>query len=222
MRLPNEGKFHGTEGLSWGDACCPGIDSGGIPRKNNKGEWFEAITCWGQVYVPREGSTAANTRYQIRNMDTKILRKDGTWLQVQSGDPSGAAYVENFADNASIDADARDESSNGDGMSVILGIGPWAGYNFHFWATPRASVDINNIVAVYTSCEARLIIDDPDKLDDRSICKNLLNMGGDWWLNLSIGCLPDWSANSGIGAKADDPDHLSPVQIDHLMPKLIS
>jgi hypothetical protein len=142
---------------------------------------------------------ATNTRCQIRNMVTKILKKDGTWVQIQSGDPSGAAYLENFADNASIDAGARKESGNGGGLSVIVGIGPWAGYNYHFWAIPRAKIDVNNIIAVFTSCEARLIIDDPNKPDDRSTCKNLLNMGGDWWLNMSIDWLPDWSANSGIG-----------------------
>ena len=39
MTLPNQGKLHGIEGLSWGDACCSGIDPGGIPRKNIMGQW---------------------------------------------------------------------------------------------------------------------------------------------------------------------------------------
>jgi hypothetical protein len=199
MTLSPDAPLHGTEGLSWGtgEASPQPMQ---CPAKNFKGEWFEAMTNWGQVYIPRSGSLAVNTRCQIRNVISKILDNNGAWTQVQSGNPAGAAFVENFANNASIDAGIRDESANGGGISVIVGIGPWTGYNFHFWsASGRATVDVNNISAVYTTCEARLIQDDPDKPDDRTICKNVFQMGGDWWLNLVIGWLPDWSANSGIG-----------------------
>ena len=97
--------------------------------------------------------------------------------------------------------EAVDESANGGGSSFIVGVGPWAGYNYHFWPSGgRALVDVNNVVGVYTSCEARLILDNPSGPDDRAQCKNILQMGGDWWLNTTTGWLPDWSANSGIGA----------------------
>jgi hypothetical protein len=199
MTLPPDAPLHGTEGMSWGTGLASPQPMP-CPAKNINGDWFQAMTGWGQVYIPREGSLATNTRCQIRNVVTKILHADGTWEQVQSGNPAGAAFVENFAGNASIDAGARDESANGGGVSVIVGTGPWAGYNFHFWPSAgRAAIDTNNIIAVFTTCEARLILDDINKPDDRYICRNILQMGGDWWLNLTIGWLPDWSANSGIG-----------------------
>lgn len=198
MTLAPDAPLHGTEGLSWGtgEASPQPI---ACPAKNFKGEWFQAMTDWGQVYIPREGSLATNTRCQIRNVISKILCTDGTWKQVQSGNPTGAAFVENYANNASIDAGIRDESTNGGGISVIVGIGRWSGYNFHFWSSSgRAAIDTNNTIAVFTTCEARLIQDDTSKPDDRSICKNVFQMGGDWWLNLTVPWLPDWSANSGI------------------------
>src|SRR5665648_129076 len=201
MTLPCDGCMHGTENLSWGGKCHgnPGFSGTKVPAKNFKGESWQAMTSWGQVYIPCEGSSATNTRCQIRNVTTKFLKKDGKWYTVQSGAFGGAAYLENFADNKNIDAGARDESANGGGLSVVVGIGPWSGYNYHFYTSGRTSVDTSNIVGIYTSCEARLILDDPGKPDDRASCKNILSMGADWWLNETVGWLPDWSANSGIG-----------------------
>lgn len=200
MYLPSDACTHGTEAMSWGCANAIVDANGECPRRNNKGEWFKAMTVWGQAYIPREGSTAVNTRLQIRNIVTKQLYKSGNWHTVQTGQPQGAAYVENFAGNANKGANARDESVNGGGVSVIVGVGEWSGYNYHFWPEgSRASVNIDSVVGVYTSCEARLIIDNPNKPDDRNQCKNLLAIGGDWWLNLTTGFLPDWSANSGFG-----------------------
>jgi len=199
MTLPPDAALHGVPSYySWASGKAQFNST--VPAKNNQGEWFRAMTSWGQVYIPIEGCQATNTRCQIRNVISKFLMNDGNWYTVQSGDPQGAAFVEDFANNVSIDAGIRDEAENGGGVSVIVGVGSWTGYNFHFWAdVPRATVNIDSIAGVFTTCEARLIMDDTNKPDDRAICKNVLQMGGDWWLNQTIGWLPDWTANSGIG-----------------------
>ncbi|HZK97244.1 MAG TPA: discoidin domain-containing protein [Prolixibacteraceae bacterium] len=198
MTLSPDAPLHGTEAMDWG-LGDPSPQPMPCPAKNYKGEWWEAMTAWGQVYIPRSGSSATNTRCQIRNVTTKLLRTNGTWETVQSGSFGGAAYVEDFANNECMDAGARDESSNGGGQSFIVGVGAWAGHNYHFYTNGRAFVDVNNCVGVYTTCEARLIMSDTGGTDDRNNCKNLMQMGADWWLNTTIGFLPDWSANSGIG-----------------------
>jgi len=199
MTLPPDAALHGVPSYyTW--ASGEASNNSTVPAKNYLGEWFLAMTSWGQVYIPVEGSLAINSRCQIRNMVTRFLMKDGEWYTVQNSNPAGAAFVEDFANNMSIDAGLRDESNNGGGISMIVGIGPWAGYNFHFWpAVGRAIVDTSSIAGVFTTCEARLIIDDINKPDDRDVCKNIMQMGGDWWLNKTIDWLPDWSANSGIG-----------------------
>jgi hypothetical protein len=199
MILPGDAPLHGTEGLSWGDGGGGATLPLPCPAKNYKGEWFEAMTCWGQAYIARTGNTATNVRVQIRNVKTKLLKKNGKWIIVQSGNILGAAFVESFANNENKPADIRNESANGGGVSVIVGIGDYAGYNFHWWLGPRAAVDVNDIVGVFTTCQARLIVDNPDLPDDRANSKTLLDMGADWWLNMTTGWLPGWSANSGIG-----------------------
>jgi len=201
MTLPPDAALHGTEAMSWGSGTASPQPIT-VPAKNWKGEWFRAITSWGQVYIPREGSTAANTRCQIRGLTTKLLMSSGEWVTVQSStNPEGAAFVEDFANNASMDARARDESNNGGGLSFIVGVGNWSNHNYHFWPSGgRATVDVDNVIGVYTTCEARLILDNTAGTDDRAQCKNLLQMGADWWLDTTTGWLPDWSANSGIGS----------------------
>ncbi len=198
MTKTPDASLHGTEALDWGMGIASPQPMP-VPRQNNQGKYFRSLTCWGQVYIPRTNSTALNTRCQIRNVVTKILKKDGLWYTVQSGQPKGAAFVEDFANNGAMDAGVRDESSNGGGISVIVGVGNWAGHNYHFWVDGRAQIDPEHIDGVYTSCEARLIVDDPSKTDDRANCKNLLQMGADWWLSVDAAWLPDWSASSGIG-----------------------
>lgn len=201
MTLAPDAALHGTENLKWGNGQAS-PQPVPVPAKNFKGQWFQAVTAWGQVYIPRSGSSAVNTRCQIRNLVTKLLLKNGQWKTVQfSAAPEGAAFAENFANNASMDAQSRSEASNGKGLSIIVGVGRWAGHNFHFWPTGgRANVDVDNVIGVYTSCEARLIKSDLNGSDDRALCKNLLQMGADWWLDKGVGWKPDWSANSGLGS----------------------
>ena len=201
MTLPPDAPLHGVpNSFSWASGAAQPQPIP-VPAKNWKKQWWQAATAWGQVYIPVKGSKATNTRCQIRNLTTKLLLKSGKWIMVQSSDaPQGAAFREDFANNESKDAGLRSETANGGGASFIVGVGPWADHNYHFWPKgERAVIDVDNVVGLYTSCEARLILDKPDGPDDRAECKNLLQMGADWWLNQSTGWLPDWSANSGVG-----------------------
>ena len=200
MTLPCDACLHGTDGLSWGGQCAgnPGYSGTTVPAKNNQGLWWGAMTAWGQAYIDCGGSPAPNTRVQFRNIMTKFLLNDGQWYIMQAGSINGAAYVENFANNASKAADIRDESNNGGGISVTVGIGAYAGYNFHYYPSARAAVDHNTIVGIFTSVEARLILNDPNGPDDRAQSRTSNSMGADWWINMTSGWLPDWSANAGI------------------------
>ncbi len=202
MTLAGDACGHGTEAMDWG---CGGINphyaGATVPNKNNKGNWWQAMTNWGQVYIKRGASQAStNTRVQIRNLTTKFLNShDSIWQTVQSGTFGGAAYVEDFKDNSNKGADIRDESGNQGGLSMIVGEGNYAGYNYHFYTNGRAQVDVNTIIGVFTTAEMRLIKADTNGTDDRDQSKYIAGIGADWWLNTSTGWLPDWSANSGIG-----------------------
>lgn len=199
MYLDGDAALHGTEGLDWGSGN-PCKCSTAVPAQNWKGQFWGAMTSWGQAYIARSGSPATNVRVQIRNLKAWQVYNDGSWHLVQSaGSPEGAAFVENFANNRATGPDTRDESSNGGGISVTVGVKGFSGYNYHFWPQGgRAGVDHNVIHGVFTTAEARLIVDDPNKPDDRASSRTILQMGADWWLDQNVGWLPDWSANSGI------------------------
>jgi len=189
MTLPHEDKLHGMPSTSnW--AHNPRVGFG----TNAKRDTFTAFTAWGQIYETADGNPAKNTRVQIRKMRAYYMSKDKReWVVLQAIDPiEGDAYVEDFVDNVSIKADIRDESNNGGGISVTAG----NGYNFHFWpAGSRASLNTDDVAALFTTFQARLILKDENKFDDRFLADYLAGCGGDYWKNLSAQWSADWTAN---------------------------
>jgi hypothetical protein len=185
--LPHEGRPHGVDdSVDWSQT--PRIGMGNDPGN------FRAMTAWGQLYMDRAGSSATNTRVQIRNIRAYSLSKrDGQWHVWQSSTSvDGAAYREDFAGDVNIPALARAEA--GGGLSVKL----VDGYNYHFWPTSdRASFDPQDIAGVFTTVQARLVIDDPQKPDDRDQARLLLCMGGDYWLNTTAQW-DKWKTNGDI------------------------
>jgi hypothetical protein len=173
MQGKHEGRPHGVpDWYDWseGPRLGKGNDPGG----------FSALIAWGQVYEDAEGSPATNTRVQLKNIKTYLLSKEeGTWQLVQATqDVQGAAYREDFEDDISKEANLRTED---EGVSVKLE----PNYNFHYWPpTGRVEIDPNDIAGVFTTMQARLIVDDPSKSDDRSKARYLLSMGADYWLDM--------------------------------------
>ncbi|RMG95421.1 MAG: hypothetical protein D6706_12080, partial [Chloroflexi bacterium] len=188
MALPHEGKLKGVpDYYSW--AVNPEIVLG-----NNPGN-FQALIAWGQIYEDAAGSSAQNTRIQIRNIQTYVLsKKTGTWNLVQNSvDVEGAAFREDYADNVNAPADIRDEPDG----SISVKLTP--GYNYHFWPTGgRVKINPGDIAGVFTTVEARLIVDDPTRPDDRDKARFLAGMGGDYWLNTTA----DWDYFKTNGAIA--------------------
>jgi hypothetical protein len=173
MTGPHEGRPHGVpDDYDW--AFEPRIGKGNDPGG------FKALIAWGQVYEDVEGSLATNTRVQLRNIKTYVLsKKDNVWRLVQdSAGVQGAAYKEDFVDDISKPANIREED---EGISVKLE----PGYNFHYWPpTGRIEIDPNDIAGVFTTMQARLIVDKESKPDDRDKARYLLSMGADYWLDV--------------------------------------
>ena len=171
MQLPHEGRPHGLpESCNWAQhpRMGPGADPGS----------FTAMTAWGQLYEAAGGNPAQNTRVHIRNIRAYVLSKqDRQWHRVQaSADVAGAAFREDFAFNESVPAALRAEPDGG--ISVKAG----GGRNFHFWpATRRAAIDRQDLAGVFVTVQARLVVDDPAKPDDRDQARYLLGAGGDYW-----------------------------------------
>ena len=124
---------------------------------------FEAMTAWGQLYEAAEGNPATNTRVQIKNVRAYMLSKqDGKWHLLQdSKKVEGAAYREDYTDDVNKPADIRYEEDG----SLSVKTSP--GYNYHFWHPGRAVIEPNDIAGIFTTVQARLILDRPQQPDDR-------------------------------------------------------
>ena len=187
MQGSNEGHPHGVP-LSYDWANGPALVMG-----NNASGW-QAITSWGALYEAAEGNPATNTRVNIRNMQTYLLQKStGRWVLLQNtSKPNGEAYLEDFAGDVNKPADVRTESDGT--ISATAG----GGYNFHFYPPNRASINPSDIGGIVTILQARLITADPNRPDDRSTARYLLNSGADYYPGLTGGWPGNASYNPGV------------------------
>ncbi len=177
--------------INYGWTYKPRVGSGNIIPK----DWTHSMM-WGQVYVGRPGNPARNVRVQIRDCAQWVLsRKTGQWKLLQhSVTPEGAAYAEDFKDDANIPADARKEPDGA--VSVLLK----PGYNYHFWPEKgRARVEPAEIAGLATVFFARLVVDDPAQNDDRDEARLIASAGGDYWRSLDAAWKSDWSNNHDWG-----------------------
>jgi hypothetical protein len=184
MTLPHEGQPSGLpESYDW--SAGPRIGYGNEPPAD-----WNAFIAWGQVYQDAQGSPATNTRVQIRDIEAYYLSGSaGRWYLLQFDRlVEGAAYVEDFVDNASIPADIRPEPDGSISVRLV------DGYNFHFWPeSTRVPIDTTDIAGIFTTVQVRLILDDPALPDDRDQARYLMSMGGDYWRDLAAEWQSDWS-----------------------------
>jgi hypothetical protein len=179
MHDPNEGHPHGVP-TSYSFYRGPELDAP-LP-----GPGMTAATAWGVIYEAAGGSTATNTRVEVRNIRLYLWSKSrGRWVRYQaSTSPTGEDYAEpqgseGFS-NMSSPADLRTEPDGG--VSVKMHQGSW----FHFWpADGRTVIAPADIGGAYTTFEARLVKDDPQGPDDTSSARYLASAGADWWVNRS-------------------------------------
>ena len=198
----------GVGGADWGRHARRGM------RKLPEG-WSCAIM-WGQIYPPEDGELPANVRVQIRNARLWFLsRRDGEWhLLKASAGVEGASYRLDFAGDESVPTDIRKEEDG----SVSVRMAP--GRNFHFWPPDgRVEVDPDDVAAMASSFEARLLVADPAKPADLGSARLLGSCGGDFWQardsrwdkwktngDWAIGrfklITPEWKAFTGTSAEA--------------------
>ncbi|MDZ7317052.1 MAG: T9SS type A sorting domain-containing protein [candidate division KSB1 bacterium] len=188
ITLPHEGLPHGVP-LS--------VDWSQRPRRGAQRppEGWTAAIAWGQLYEWAEGNPATNTRVQIRDMEMYYLSKsDNRWHLLQKAlRVSGAAYVEDFHGDLNKPADIRTEPDGS--ISVTAG----DGYNFHFWpSTGRVTIPKDDIEGCFVTVQARLILADPNGVDDRDDARYLLSVGGDWWQSLTA-VWDNWKTNADMG-----------------------
>jgi hypothetical protein len=175
MQPPHEGQPQGVpDAYDWSKG--PRMGMGNQPRPN-----FNAMIPWGQLYGAVEGNSATNTCVQIRDLRAYLLdRRDHKWHLLQHCQRfEGAAYRADYQGNKSKPADIRKESDGSISVQVDRN------YNFHFWCPMRVKIDPNPILGIFTTAQARLTVENPQKADDRKQSRYLLSIAGDYWLNVA-------------------------------------
>ena len=189
MNAAGDGAPHGVP-TYWSWAQKPSLQSVTPPAG------MSAITGWGQIYSDASNVQPANVRVELRNMETYVWSNTNhAWTRVQAAaHVDGAHFVEDFAGNAATPTDLRAEPDGG------VSTGMASGFNFHFWpATGRGALpNPSDVGGVYTTVQARLILDNPSGPDNRGQARYLANTGGDWWRTTSIG-YGDGTNNPGVG-----------------------
>jgi hypothetical protein len=189
MNGPHQGAPHGVP-TYWSWAQQPEVDAVTPPAG------MTSLIGWGQIYSDATNVQPANVRVELRNMETYVWSNgQQAWTRVQgTAHVDGAHYVENFAGNTSIPTDLRAESDGGTSTGMT------SGYNFHFWpvAARAALANPSDIGGVYTTVQARLILDNPNGPDNRNQARYLANTGADWWRTTTT-TFGDGSNNPPVG-----------------------
>ncbi|MEM1325312.1 MAG: hypothetical protein AAGI23_05125 [Bacteroidota bacterium] len=187
MSLPHEAVPNGVrDQLDW--KYQPRLAWGNEPDTT-----WSAMIPWGQIYRDQSPLVVSNTRIQIANMKAYYLsRSTNEWIEwVTTSSIEGAAYREDFVNDASVPTAIREEEV---GISIKL----LDGYNFHFWsADGRVTMNPKDIKGVWVGIDARLIGD--SNVDDDSCHANfMMSVGADYWKSLSAEW-DQWMTNGDIG-----------------------
>ena len=188
MRLYNEGELAGVDkGNGW--ASGPGyVIMGNIPRGTNTPSYwrpanthFKSSATWNAV-IPwlvvfdGVGNGATNTRVQMRNIKLYMKRKStNRWEVITNQAISGEDYPKSLQGDQTTRADIRYEA---DGTRSLKPNG--RNRVFHGWGSP-INFDAWDLKALVTTVQARLVVDNPARPDDRSRAKFLIHVGADYY-----------------------------------------
>lgn len=179
MKLPGEGFPHGfpdSDGNGepdWDWMKGPVIQAGNTPPPK-----FTAAIAWGTLYIDSGGNPSLNSRVQLRKIRMYILSKSTRRWNLAQWSPgtSGENFLEDLAGNVNVPADERLLSDG----SIAVKLAD--GYCYHFWtSTGMSKINPRDIGGVFTTVQARVVVDNPERPDDTASARYLLNMGGDYW-----------------------------------------
>jgi hypothetical protein len=187
MSKAHESTAHGINpAWDWGTAPRQGVGTS-FPSSFTDPNFVP----WGIAATATSGSPATNARVQIRKIILDVKR-NGKWSRVvyntDAAKIMGALYL-NYETNQSAPANLRNHGV--DGISVKL---PSSGGSFHFMTTNRFPLP-SGAQEIVSRVEARLIVDDASKPDDRANAKLLVNSGGDIWKTASAQWNPSVLSN---------------------------
>jgi len=215
MSLENDAKLDGIPDFAWATGPYPAaVMMGADPRGCKMHSWWldrstvnaaykdcdlwTALVQWFIVYEG-VGNAGHNVRVETRRPRSYYLsRSTGTWHLI--GKHAGTSwFLAKKSDITHVDG-AVDAHTNTDG-SVAVRVPVASPYVYHgVW--PLGNVDISGIVgdmaALYTTVQARLVVDDPDGDDDRSRAILLMHSGADYYPHSTAAAGDSFPPSAGV------------------------
>ncbi len=198
MSLENDARLDGIPDFMWAVGPNPAaVVMGADPRGCKMPSWWLTMpavkaeykdcdlwTRFIQWFVIYEGvgNAGHNVRVETRRPKTYYLSKStGRWILL--GQHAGTSWFPAAKSNIIGTDGSVDERTNADG-SVAIKIPVKSSYVHHgIW--PLGIVDISTIVAdiaaIFSTVQARLIVDDSNRPDDRPSAVLLMNSGADYY-----------------------------------------
>ncbi len=162
---------------------------------------FYVLVPWGQFYEEIGMSSSTNARVQIRNLRGYFLDKsDNTWKQIPYTQLVGVNYAGDYAGSPVTATDLRQEP---EGISAKLSSGSTDAFHFYTERIDLHAIyekDVFQLAShVFATYEARLILDDPQGVDDRDMARFVADVGFDVWRRIDSVWQPDYSQNHDLG-----------------------
>ena len=137
-------------------------------------KYWEAINPWMYI-TPSKDNAATNTRVELSQIKLNILRRStNQWETIKVSKVEGDLYKPSLAGDSVKKPDVRD----GENGSIQVMQDPQL--LFHGWGGDM-KFDTKDILAVQTQVQARLVVNDQAKPDDRSKAQLLVQVGTDYY-----------------------------------------
>ena len=190
MKLMNDAQLAGIP-THYGWSKGPGyVFMGNVPRGTNTPSWWTVSnqtyksSAWWKSVLPwlvvfdGAGNQPSNTRVQVRDLKIYMRSKQsGRWkLLNHSVGVDGRNFPKSLQGEAVSAPDTRTEP---DGSTSIRP--PGGSLVFHGWGRGFTDIDGPDVAAIFVTLQARLVMDDPDGVDDRSAAEYLIHVGGDYY-----------------------------------------
>lgn len=200
MTLENDAELDGIPNLMWATGPRPAaVLMGADPRGCKMHSWWldksevrtdykdcDLWTTFIQWFVVYEGvgNAGHNVRVETREPETYYLSKSSGKWTLLGQHPGTSWFLAGKSNIIGIDGTV-DERTSADGAVAIKV--PVGSSHVHHGVWPLGRIDISDVVsdieAIYSTVQARLVVDEPGEQDDRSRAILLMNSGADYYPN---------------------------------------
>jgi hypothetical protein len=158
-------------------------------------QWCYKVLSWYTAYEA-QGNAATNTRVQLRHLRIYVLsnrtRRWGLVDAVNRPHTDLWRYPFNYAGGTYVSG-ARQEAGGGHSVK------PYYPNFHHGYGKVRSIEHPSDVRAVFIAMDFRLVVDDPEKADDRTTARYVIDVGADYYPGEGMSWGMDYAPGVGNG-----------------------